>query len=126
MNFGIWWDGDLLRELLDGTTISKWNWEAEDATPLLTATGAVSNNGTKSNPVLSADILGDWREELILRAEDNSELRVYVTPHTTDVRMVTLMSDPVYRLAVAWQNTAYNQPPHTGFYLGEGMTAQTR
>ncbi|CAL1692598.1 Rhamnogalacturonan endolyase YesW [Brevundimonas subvibrioides] len=126
MNFGIWWDGDLLRELLDGATISKWNWGSEEATPLLTATGATSNNGTKANPVLSADILGDWREELILRAEDNSELRVYVTPYPTDVRMVTLMSDPVYRLAVAWQNTAYNQPPHTGFYLGEGMTVPTR
>lgn len=124
MNFGIWWDGDLLRELLDGITISKWDWEAEDTTVLLTATGAASNNGTKANPVLSADILGDWREELILRAEDNSELRIYVTPYPTDVRMVTLMSDPVYRLAVAWQNTAYNQPPHTSFYLGEGMAAR--
>ncbi len=125
-NFGIWWDGDLLRELLDGMTISKWNWEAHEATPLLIATGAASNNGTKANPVLSADILGDWREELILRSEDNSELRIYVTPHPTDVRMVTLMSDPVYRLAVAWQNTAYNQPPHVGFYLGDGMTVPKR
>ncbi|MBB5747653.1 rhamnogalacturonan lyase [Brevundimonas variabilis] len=125
-NFGIWWDGDLLRELLDGTTISKWNWDTQDASPLLTATGAASNNGTKANPVLSADILGDWREELILRAEDNSELRIYLTPHPTDIRMITLMSDPVYRLAVAWQNTAYNQPPHTGFYLGDGMALPAR
>ena len=123
-NFAIWWDGDLLRELLDGTTVSKWNWETEDTTPLLQAVGAASNNGTKSTPALSADILGDWREELILRAEDNSELRVYATPWETDIRLVTLMHDPVYRLAVAWQNTAYNQPPHTSFYLGEGMTAQ--
>ena len=125
-NSAIWWDGDLLRELLDGTTISKWNWESQEATPLLTATGAASNNGTKANAVLSADILGDWREELILRAEDNSELRIYLTPHPTDIRVVTLMSDPVYRLAVAWQNTAYNQPPHTGFYLGDGMVVPGR
>lgn len=125
-NFGIWWDGDRLRELLDGITISKWNWQTETSDPILTATGAASNNGTKANPVLSADILGDWREELILRSEDNSELRIYVTPYPTDIRMVTLMSDPVYRAAVAWQNTAYNQPPHTGFYLGEGMEADNR
>ena len=125
-NFGIWWDGDRLRELLDGTTISKWNWQTQTAEPIMTASGASSNNGTKANPVLSADILGDWREELILRSEDSSELRIYVTPHPTDVRMVTLMSDPVYRAAVAWQNTAYNQPPHTGFYLGEDMEADDR
>lgn len=123
VNFAIWWDGDRLRELLDGTRVWKWNWEAGRSDVLLTATGAASNNGTKANPALSADILGDWREELILRAEDNAELRVYATPHPTDIRMVTLMHDPVYRLAVAWQNTAYNQPPHTGFYLGEGMAA---
>ncbi|WP_396595657.1 rhamnogalacturonan lyase [Brevundimonas sp. R86498] len=122
INFAIWWDGDLLRELLDGTTIRKWNWETATSEPLLVASGAASNNGTKANPALSADLVGDWREEVILRAADNSELRLYATPYPTDVRLVTLMQDPVYRLAVAWQNTSYNQPPHVGFYLGTGMT----
>ena len=94
---------------------------AAETTPLLTAEGAASNNGTKATPNLSGDILGDWREELLLRAEDSSELRVDVTPYETTHRLTTLMHDPQYRLAIAWQNVAYNQPPHPGFYLGADM-----
>lgn len=117
-NFAIWWDGDRLRELLDGNKISKWDWRSGSEQLLLAPAGTASNNGTKANPALSADILGDWREELVLRTEDNRELRIYATPHPTSERLVTLMHDPVYRLGVAWQNTAYNQPPHTSFFLG--------
>jgi rhamnogalacturonan endolyase len=120
-NFAIWWDGDELRELLDRNQISKWDWKTGQTTALLTAEGMSSNNGTKATPTLSADILGDWREELILRAEDNRSLRVYATPYPTDRRLVTLMHDPQYRVSIAWQNTAYNQPPHTSFHLGAGM-----
>ncbi len=120
-NFAIWWDGDDLRELLDKNQISKWDWKTGQAKPLLTAEGMTSNNGTKSTPALSADILGDWREEVIWRAEDNRSLRIYATPYFTQRRLVTLMHDPQYRVSIAWQNTAYNQPPHTSFQLGEGM-----
>lgn len=122
-NFGIWWDGDLLRELLDGVTITKWDWENERETPMLNGVdfGCASNNGTKANPCLSADILGDWREELIARTADNKELRIFTTTIPTRYRFVTLMQDPQYRLAIAWQNVGYNQPPHPGFFLGEGM-----
>jgi rhamnogalacturonan endolyase len=117
-NFGIWWDGDRLRELLDGKRISKWDWKTSSEKVLLDPEGMVSNNGTKANPSLSADILGDWREELVLPSADSRELRIYATPFATTERIVTLMHDPVYRLGVAWQNTAYNQPPHTSYYLG--------
>ncbi len=117
-NFAIWWDGDLLRELLDGTTISKWDWQRGVAEPLLAPEGLASNNGTKATPALQADLIGDWREEVIWRRADNRELRIYSTPFPTEHRFVSLMQDPVYRAGVAWQNTAYNQPPHTGFYLG--------
>jgi rhamnogalacturonan endolyase len=120
-NMGAWWDGDLLRELLDGTTIDKWSYETGTTTRLLTAAGCSSNNGTKANPCLCADLLGDWREEVIWRTSDNQELRIYTTTIPTEHRMVTLMHDPVYRLGIAWQNVAYNQPAHPGFYLGEGM-----
>lgn len=123
-NSAIWWDGDRLRELLDGDRITKWNWEAATETPLLTPEGITSNNGTKKNPVLSADIVGDWREELLVRSADNRELRLYTTPIPTSHRLVTLMHDPVYRLGVAWQNTAYNQPPHTSFFLGEAAPSR--
>lgn len=119
VNFGIYWDGDTLRELLDQTEISEWDWETSTSRPLLTAEGVTSNNGTKATPVLQADILGDWREEVIWRTTDNRSLRIYVTPYPTTHRIVTLMLDPVYRLNVAAQNVAYNQPPHTSFAIGE-------
>jgi rhamnogalacturonan endolyase len=93
--------------------------------PLLRANefGAASNNGTKANPCLSADILGDWREEVIWRSSDNTELRIFSTTIPTSRRLPTLMHDLVYRLSVAWQNVAYNQPPHLGFALNETVAA---
>ncbi len=117
-NFKIWWDGDFLCEILDSNRITKWNWETETEDPLLVATGCTSNNGTKSTPALCADLLGDWREEVVLRTTDNKELRIFSTTIPTEHRGYTLMHDPVYRLSVAWQNSAYNQPTHVGFYLG--------
>lgn len=122
-NMGIFWDGDVLRELLDGTRIDKWVYEKDTINRLLDAAkfNCVRNNGTKSNPVLSADILGDWREEVIYRTTDSKELRIFTTFIPTNKKFYTLMHDPQYRLSIAWQNVAYNQPPHTGFYFGEGM-----
>jgi rhamnogalacturonan endolyase len=123
MNFGVWWDGDLLRENLDGTTISKWNWLTNTSSNLLTAgaLGAGSNNGTKSTPNLSADLFGDWREEVIWRNTNNEELLIFTTTIPTTHRIPTLLQDAQYRLSLAWQNVGYNQPPHTGYYLGDGM-----
>ncbi|HLP01986.1 MAG TPA: rhamnogalacturonan lyase [Opitutaceae bacterium] len=118
-NFGILWDGDLLHELLDQNRIVKWNWHDGTIDPLLVAHACVSNNGTKATPALSADLFGDWREEVVWRTRDNNELRIYTTTIPTKHRLVTLMHDPVYRLAIAWQNVAYNQPPHPSFYLDE-------
>ena len=125
-NFAVWWDGDLLRELLNRNTISKWDWENSSETVLLTAEGCSSINGSKSTPVLCADILGDWREEVIWRTLDNRELRIYTTTLSAEHRLYTLMHDPQYRLSVAWQNVAYNQPTQPGFYLGDGMKAPPR
>ncbi|MFT4089472.1 MAG: rhamnogalacturonan lyase [Asticcacaulis sp.] len=123
LNFMVWWDGDLLREILDGNKIYKWDWEAGESRVILEATGATSNNGTKATPTLSGDIFGDWREEVILRAEDNRSLRIYSTSIPTTYRFTTLMHDPQYRAAIAWQNTAYNQPPWPSYFIGEGMKA---
>ncbi len=117
-NFAIWWDGDLLREILDSNWIDKWDWETSRRNRLLEARGCQSCNGTKSTPVLSGDILGDWREEVIWRTRDGDELRIYTTTIPTGHRMVTLVQDRQYRLALAWQNVGYNQPPHPGFYIG--------
>jgi rhamnogalacturonan endolyase len=122
-NFAVWWDGDLLRESLDHVAIDKWNPAAFSFEKLLDgkAFGAASNNGTKGTPVLSADLFGDWREEVVWRNEDSTALLVFSTPHPTAHRLVTLMHDPQYRVQVAAQNAAYNQPPHTSFHLGAAM-----
>lgn len=120
-SFVVWWDGDDLRELFDKNRINKWDWKVGKSHTLLEANGVVASNGTKNVPVVSADLLGDWREEVIWHTPDEKFLRVYTTPHPTARRLVTLMHDPQYRVAVAWQNTAYNQPPYPSFFIGDGM-----
>ncbi|MDH4460806.1 MAG: T9SS type A sorting domain-containing protein [Flectobacillus sp.] len=126
MNFSIWWDADLSRELLDGNTISKWDYTNNVSTNLLTATNYSSNNSTKATPNLSTDLFGDWREEVIFRKSDNTGLRIYTTNIRSTQKLYTLMHDTQYRVAIAWQNSGYNQPPHPSFYLGTGMAAQTK
>jgi rhamnogalacturonan endolyase len=121
VNHAVWWDADLLREIEDSNWISKWDPATSSLVRLLTADGAGANNGTKQNASLTADILGDWREEVIFRAADNNSLRIYTTTIPAANRMYTLMHDPQYRLAIAWQNVGYNQPPHPSFFLGDGM-----
>ena len=126
VNHAVWWDADLLREIEDSNWISKWDWNTSSLVRLLTATDAASNNGTKANAALTADLFGDWREEVIWRSSDNTSLRIYSTTVPAANRIYTLMHDPQYRLAIAWQNVAYNQPPHPSFFLGEGMADPPR
>ena len=126
VNYAIWWDGDLGRELLDGTIMDKWNPVTKSLNRLFTIYNAApvsSNNDTKKNPGLMADLLGDWREEIILRRSDNTALILFTTNIPTNKRIYTLMHDPQYRTAVAWQNSGYNQPPHPSFFLGYDMAA---
>jgi hypothetical protein len=120
-NFLVWWDADETRELEDGTSISKYG-----GSTLLSASGCASNNGTKSTPALTADLYGDWREEVIWRETDSSALRLYTTTAVTTRRIYTLMHDPQYRMQVSSENTAYNQPPHPSFHIGNGMAAPPR
>ncbi|MGP4090934.1 rhamnogalacturonan lyase [Streptomyces sp. KR55] len=124
INFVNWWDGDPVRELLDGTRIDKYGTSSD--TRLLTGSAVSSNNGSKSTPAISGDILGDWREEVVWRTSDNRALRIYSTPHETNTRITTLLHDTQYRVALAWQNTAYNQPPHPSFFIGNGMGTPPR
>nr|BFE71742.1 hypothetical protein GCM10020092_050430 [Actinoplanes digitatis] len=123
-NFLAWWDGDPVRELLDGNHIDKYGTSSD--TRLLTAADVHSNNGTKSTPSLSGDLWGDWREEVIWPNTANTALRVYATPTPTDRRITTLLQDSQYRMALAWQNTAYNQPPHPSFFIGANMATPPR
>ena len=130
INFLSYWDGDFEREILDGytdspATISKMGADGK-LTTLLTTDGYYTCNTTKRTPCLSADIFGDWREELIVRAADSKSIRIYCTPYTTGSRITTLMQDPQYRNQVAGQNISYNQPPHASFYLGSDQPIPAR
>ncbi|QKS43674.1 S-layer homology domain-containing protein [Paenibacillus cellulosilyticus] len=134
VNFILYWDGDLLSEFFDGPdnltttgapSITKFNYDVEtgnsELTTLQTLTGTYSNNGTKANPSLIADIFGDWRDEVLVRTSDNNSLRIYTTDIPTDNVIYTLMHDPEYRMAANSQNAMYNQPEHLSFYLGEDI-----
>ena len=118
MNFRIYWDGDLQDELFDGTNISNWDGSSFVTTALGNYNASSSCNGTKATPNLLADLFGDWREEVILwSANDNATLNIFTTNIPTTYRVPTLMHDHTYRMGICWQNTAYNQPPHLGYYL---------
>ncbi len=125
-NFRIYWDGDLCSETFNGEktndspgVIAKYgSW-----TPIYTCEGSLTNNYTKATPCYQGDILGDWREEIIMRTPDRN-IRIYSTPTPTTYRIPTLWSDHQYRNAMVWQMCGYNQPPHLSYFLGklEGMT----
>ena len=131
VNFRIYWDGTPQDQLFDGgyskdsgkasPYIQKWNGSA--FTNIATFGDKKQNNGqtcntTKATPCLQADIIGDWREELVLwNYDDPSQITIYTTTIATENAVPTLMHDHTYRMAIAWQNTAYNQPPHLGYYL---------
>ena len=118
MNMAVWWDGDLLREMLDHETVSKYDWQTQSCRPIQVFDGCAFNNGSKSNPCLQGDIIGDWREEVVVRTADNKALRVYVSPLPTPYRFHTFLEDRVYRLSLVTENVGYNQPTQTGFYFG--------
>jgi rhamnogalacturonan endolyase len=116
-NFLIWWDADLSRELLNGNAVGQYDGQGAP----FSASGCTAINGTKSTPNLSGDLIGDWREEVIFRC--GNDLRLYTTTTPANQRIYTLLHDPQYRVAITWQNVAYNQPPHPSFFVGTGMSA---
>jgi hypothetical protein len=116
-SFLIYWDADESRELTNGSSVSKVGGGT-----LLSTTGiATSSSSVKTTPTLAADLLGDWREELVLREAGNQALRVYTTTAVTARRIYTQMHDPTYRMQVSFEQSSYNQPPHVGFHIGAGM-----
>lgn len=114
-NFRIYWTGDLQDELFDKGALNDGKWQR------LLSCGNYGNSvtyGSKANPLLIADFLGDWREEIIMfNKADSCTLNIFSTVKPTEHRIPTLMHDHIYRMSVAWQNVGYNQPPHLGFFL---------
>ena len=117
LNFRIYWNGDLCSEILDspGTAKAPAIWSYDNGR--LTTMGGNMNNDSKNNPCYQGDIIGDWREEIIVRYGTN--LRVYTSGYLTDYSFPTLWNDHQYRQAMVWQMMAYNQPPHLSYFLGE-------
>ena len=124
-NFRIYFDGDVYDELMDGAYITKFDSKAKKSNVYFdggAALGAAGCNGTKNTPSLVADLFGDWREEMVVRSEkDPTTMYIVSTPVASEHRVYTLMHDATYRVAIAWQNTAYNQPPHIGYYLPDAV-----
>ncbi len=120
LNFRTYWDGDLLEETINSPGIERDGIVLKTGRGRLFASyGCKMNNWTKNQPCFSGDIMGDWREELVLRTGDNTELRIYPTPIPTEYRIPTLWHDHQYRQGMMWQSVGYNQPAHTSFFLGE-------
>ncbi len=126
VNFRMYWDGTCYDQTLDGNILDAWNGKTWNRLMSFNSYGSSSTcNGTKKTPNLQADLFGDWREELILWDSSNSAtLNIFTTNIPTDYRVPTLMHDHTYRMGVAWQNTAYNQPPHLGFYLPDFVNSE--
>ena len=124
-NFRIYFDGDVYDELMDGAYVTKFDSKAKKSNVYFdggAALGAAGCNGTKNTPSLVADLFGDWREEMVVRSEkDPTTMYIVSTPVASEHRVYTLMHDATYRVAIAWQNTAYNQPPHIGYYLPDAV-----
>ena len=121
VNFRIYWDGDLLEETFNGTgsrNSAGRIYKPSAGSVIETLTGSLTNNDTKATPCYQGDILGDWREEVIMRTADN-KIRIYTTTMPTEWRNYTLWHDMQYRQAMVWQMCGYNQPPHTSYFLGE-------
>ena len=121
MNFRIYWDGDLLEEALDGASSREGASRVfkADGTTVFTANGTANCNWTKNTPSATGDILGDWREEIIVRTTDNNYIRIYTTDIETPWRNYTLWHDHQYRQGMVWESMGYNQPPHASYFLGE-------
>ena len=124
-NMNIKWAADMTTQIISGAlgqpvTIDDWKRGR-----LVTAEETTSNNHTKGNPCLVADIFGDWREELLVRTTDSSAIRIYMSTEITDRKLYTLMHDTQYRSEIARQNVVYNQPGYTSFYFASDIDWST-
>lgn len=119
-NFRIYWDGDLCEESFDynsGRNTQGAIYKAREGRIALLE-GSMTNNDTKGTPCYQGDIMGDWREEVMMRTADNN-IRIYTTNIETPWRNYSLWYDHQYRNAMVWQMCGYNQTPHTSYFLGE-------
>lgn len=128
INFRAYWGGTLKDDLLDGTNLKKYNGSNYTlrGSNVLSFGHSASCNTTKATPCLLADLYGDWREEIVMwNSTDSCSLNIFSSSETCNYRIPTLMHDHTYRMGITWQNAAYNQPPHLGFYLPDYVAQAT-
>ncbi|HPR33650.1 MAG TPA: hypothetical protein PLK12_16230, partial [Prolixibacteraceae bacterium] len=119
-NLRIWWDGDLLSEMLDGVKINKWVPQENRENRLLTASQFGAVDTWRTVPVLYGDLWGDWREEVVYEKSDHSSIMVFSTTEPTRERMYTLLHNPEYRLCLTTKG--YYQSAHLDCYLGNNRS----
>ena len=129
INFRAYWGGKLKDDLLDGTNLKNYNgtkYSLKMGAAVLSYGHSASCNTTKATPCLLADLYGDWREEIVMwNNVDSCSLNIFSSSETCNYRIPTLMHDHTYRMGITWQNSAYNQPPHLGFYLPDYVAQAT-
>ncbi|KAM0421197.1 hypothetical protein ACHAPT_011089 [Fusarium lateritium] len=127
-HLGLWWDGDNLMELYNDGKIEKWDWNNPQPTnrlPRLLSIGSYGGVNTHGpNPAFVGDILGDWREEVIVTNSNYDELIIFTTDRPTDIRLYTLPHNPAYRNAMTLKG--YVQSHHLDYFLGAGMSTPPR
>lgn len=133
INCRVYWDGDLYDEFFDKSIIAHWNPTGKYFDRYKFNNGnylwGKLNNGTKNNPCVLGDLLGDWREEIVTWNDADCSLYICATSYQSNFRIPHLMDDLNYRAQVINQNCAYNQPPHLSYdpaikYKGNPNKAQ--
>jgi len=116
----VWFDGSLSRQGLsedgilhsvpNGRTFTMWRYSM------------AMINGTKGNPAWYGDLVGDWREEIILPdATRLQDIKIFSTWYPTTHKFPWLMTDHCYWMSCLNENIGYNQPTNTGYYLGSSL-----
>lgn len=115
-NAGIWFDGYLNRQMIDGGIINSYS---HGRTFTMYRFNMSFNNSSKSNPGWYGDMLGDWREEVICPSSDKlTDIKIFSTWYPTEHRIPWLMTDHTYYMQAIQENVGYNQPTNVGYYLG--------
>lgn len=135
VNFPIWWTGSLNRQLFDNRAVNQYNRDGGNVQVFsMIPFDVACANGSKNNVAFMGDILGDWREEIIIARRHSSgiefnkrplpgstELMIFSTWYPTEYKFPYLMSDDLYYRCTMHQNVGYNSPNHLGYYLGSDL-----
>ncbi|PSN61186.1 hypothetical protein BS50DRAFT_505078 [Corynespora cassiicola Philippines] len=123
-HLSLWWDGDDTVELYNDGKIEKWDPQNPTTSNSLPRILRIESYGAINpgdpNPGFLGDILGDWREEVIVTNEAYDELIIFTTDQPTDRRLYTLAHNPNYRNGMTMKG--YLQNAHVDYFMGSGMS----